>query len=344
MSAPHSPGGVSLVSASRSEATTTFTLAAAAFSAMPCTRRRRASHAARSPNPSASAHMPASRRSGSCRAASQPAGAAGGAGETTRQQRSAARRKLPCSCARCRLWRGTAAGCRTRRNPWRSWPRPGPPPAGEGRAAAQYSTWAVPMAAARATTSTAGRPAARTPGPCCAKQVVVVVVRSSAAGLPPSPPAAAPQPRATQARPAAAAHLEAQPVCAGLADGDGLRVALVRDQELGLLAARHRRAHGHRLCRRGGLIQQAGIRHGHTRQVRHHGLEVEQGLQAGGGRRGGREGRRQGVGGRVGRRQGGVVSRRAEVLCRVPRHSPAPALPLPAPCHPAHRPWLISAW
>mmetsp|Transcript_21516 Transcript_21516/g.66703 ORF Transcript_21516/g.66703 Transcript_21516/m.66703 type:complete len:377 (+) Transcript_21516:1929-3059(+) len=74
-------------------------------------------------------------------------------------------------------------------------------------------------------------------------------------------------------------HLEAEAVGARLAHGDGLRVALVAHQELGLLATRNGRAHGHRLSGGGGFIQQRRVAQRHGCKVGHHGLEVEQRLQ-----------------------------------------------------------------
>mmetsp|Transcript_26413 Transcript_26413/g.67196 ORF Transcript_26413/g.67196 Transcript_26413/m.67196 type:complete len:1036 (+) Transcript_26413:699-3806(+) len=75
-------------------------------------------------------------------------------------------------------------------------------------------------------------------------------------------------------------RLQPQPLRARLAHRDGLGVALAGDEELGLLAARHGGAHGHGLSGGGRLVQQRRVGDGHAREVTHHGLEVEQRLQA----------------------------------------------------------------
>ncbi len=64
----------------------------------------------------------------------------------------------------------------------------------------------------------------------------------------------------------------------GLHHRQRLRVAVVRRQERCPPLA-HRSAHRHRFRRGGRLIEQARAGQGQARQVRHHGLEVEQGLE-----------------------------------------------------------------
>mmetsp|Transcript_3300 Transcript_3300/g.11596 ORF Transcript_3300/g.11596 Transcript_3300/m.11596 type:complete len:853 (+) Transcript_3300:643-3201(+) len=73
--------------------------------------------------------------------------------------------------------------------------------------------------------------------------------------------------------------LQAEPVRPGGAHGDGLGVALVRDEELWLLAVGHGTAHGHGLGGGGGLVEQRGVREGEPGEVGDHGLVVEQGLE-----------------------------------------------------------------
>ncbi len=65
--------------------------------------------------------------------------------------------------------------------------------------------------------------------------------------------------------------------------GDGLRVAVGVDHERGVASGTPlamRRAHGHRLGGGGALVEERGAREGEAREVAHHRLEVEEGLEA----------------------------------------------------------------
>ena len=73
---------------------------------------------------------------------------------------------------------------------------------------------------------------------------------------------------------------ESESVGARLAHLDRLRVALVRDEKLGLLPAVHRAAHRHRLRGGGTLIEERRVGHGKRGEVADHGLVVEQRLQS----------------------------------------------------------------
>ena len=75
-------------------------------------------------------------------------------------------------------------------------------------------------------------------------------------------------------------NLQPESVRARAAHLDGLRVALLGDQELGLLPAVDRRAHRHRFRRGGALVQERRLRHRHAGEVRNHRLVVQERLQA----------------------------------------------------------------
>ena len=61
--------------------------------------------------------------------------------------------------------------------------------------------------------------------------------------------------------------------------GDGLRMNIVRDEKF-IPRTFDPVRHGHGLGGRGGLVEQRGIGNFHTGEVGHHGLEIEQGLEA----------------------------------------------------------------
>ena len=61
--------------------------------------------------------------------------------------------------------------------------------------------------------------------------------------------------------------------------GDGLRMNIVRDEKF-IPRTFDPVRHGHGLGSRGGLIEQGGIGNFHAGEVGHHGLEIEQGLEA----------------------------------------------------------------
>ncbi len=76
-------------------------------------------------------------------------------------------------------------------------------------------------------------------------------------------------------------YREAASRCAGLDHADGLRMAVVRNEEYLLPSlAGEGMGEPHRLGSRGGLIEQRGVGNGESGQVSHHGLEVQQGFQA----------------------------------------------------------------
>mmetsp|Transcript_34871 Transcript_34871/g.87734 ORF Transcript_34871/g.87734 Transcript_34871/m.87734 type:complete len:239 (-) Transcript_34871:1579-2295(-) len=62
-------------------------------------------------------------------------------------------------------------------------------------------------------------------------------------------------------------------------DSDGLRRAVLVDEELGGAVGGEVEAHGVCFCSSSCLVQQGGIRHAHAREVGHHGLVVQQHLQ-----------------------------------------------------------------
>ncbi len=74
--------------------------------------------------------------------------------------------------------------------------------------------------------------------------------------------------------------VDADRLGAGAHDLDGLRVALVVDEEHVGLVAVDPVQHGHRLGGGGGLVEERRVRHVHCGEVAHHGLEVEERLEA----------------------------------------------------------------
>ena len=94
-------------------------------------------------------------------------------------------------------------------------------------------------------------------------------------------------------------HLQPQRRGARLDDLEGLRVAVAGHHEAVALALDAALGQRHGLGRGGGLVQHAGVGHGHARQVADHGLEVDQRLHA--------ALRDLGLVGRVGRVPGGVL-------------------------------------
>mmetsp|Transcript_7428 Transcript_7428/g.12524 ORF Transcript_7428/g.12524 Transcript_7428/m.12524 type:complete len:329 (-) Transcript_7428:549-1535(-) len=78
---------------------------------------------------------------------------------------------------------------------------------------------------------------------------------------------------------AAHCHLDSQRLGAGFHHGDVLRVAVFIDKEPGDFRFADPLRHGHRLGTGGCLVQQRGVGNLKPREVRHHGLEVQQRLQ-----------------------------------------------------------------
>ena len=75
-------------------------------------------------------------------------------------------------------------------------------------------------------------------------------------------------------------HLETKGFGAGLHHGNGLRVAVLVDEEQVALALGHALGHGHGLGRRGGFIEQRGTGQVEAGQVDAQLLEIQQRLQA----------------------------------------------------------------
>lgn len=74
--------------------------------------------------------------------------------------------------------------------------------------------------------------------------------------------------------------LDIKPLGPGLADVDGLRVAIGGDKKGLLFAFLDVVAHGHGLGGSGALVEKGSVGHGEGGEVGYHGLEVEEGLEA----------------------------------------------------------------
>lgn len=74
-------------------------------------------------------------------------------------------------------------------------------------------------------------------------------------------------------------NLDVESLSAGLDTGNGLRVAVLVNEESALLAVGGGPAHQHGLSSSRTLVQKRGIGNGHASKIRDHGLIVEERLQ-----------------------------------------------------------------
>lgn len=75
-------------------------------------------------------------------------------------------------------------------------------------------------------------------------------------------------------------YLKVEPTCPGLADVNGLWMAVVCDDECLFLPLEDVVAHSHGLCSSRPFIEEGRVGHGQACEVRDHGLEIQQTLQS----------------------------------------------------------------